>query len=475
MRRLSLVFGAVLVIGCAAVVVVVSVVLAMRYERVAADLDASAAELPRGVRSVLSPSAGTLDHAQVTLVRMTGRSASGGALLVRTDPAQESTAYLGVPPSASVAGVPIRGQAVPELIRRLYYDVDIPVAHVALVDLASIGRLVDALGGIEVHNPRPFHVWMSSSLSWRVPQGIVHLDGRHTVVYLAQGDPHTHRHDAAQERVLTAIVGHALNAGGISQLEHTAAAVSASAATDLTPGDVIGLVWARVETRHLVECTAPQRQPLETTMAHQIIRSFLSQTAPAAGCQTRKTSPPTFLPPKSAVALVASYGRWAFVATAILAALLMAGLVVLLSRLKPAATPAAAASTAHATPTLAMTVPPSTSRWDWRCGLARLRRVQAKRLAQIDSAARTILHQARHVGPTWDWRRGLARLRRFEAKRLAPIGSARTILHKAQSWPGLISHNQRRIRRFLYWHPDLIWAFICVATSFALAILITAA
>ena len=123
----------------------------------------------------------------------------------------------------------------------------------------------------------------------------------------------------------------------------------------------------------------------------------------------------------------------------------------------------------------AVTVPPSTSRWDWRCGLARLRRVQAKRLAQIDSAARTILHQARHVGPTWDWRRGLARLRRFEAKRLASIGSARTILHKAQSWPGLISHNQRRIRRYLYWHPDLIWAFICVATSFALAILITAA
>jgi hypothetical protein len=436
MRRLAQVVGVALMVLSAGAALVF-VVLAMRFDRLSSDVTSSGAGLPRDVRAALQPSPSTLDHAQVTLVRATGRLATGGALLMRTVPSRRTTAYLAIPPSATLAGVRVSSMDVPQLIEQLGRDARIPVGHVALIRLASLSRLVDAIGGIDVRNPSPFRAVVSPSTSWSFPRGTVHLDGRHTVAYLGQGQPHSIRRETAQEQVLRAIIGHAVDPSSISDLQGTAAAIAASAATDLTDADVLGMVWARLESRRLLQCTAAQGRALGASAGRPIVAAFMTPAAtpPATMCGSKALSPAAFLPPKAAVAIVQRYGTWAFVLVAAAAALTMAGISVVLVRPRPA--PAPRVLTA-ASP---------------RVGRARL----------WHAAAAFARETASRAGNAW----AAGRERRAELWAY--------VRHVPGASVAVASRSRMRVGRFFYWHPDAIWAIVSVTLSIGLAVVIASA
>ena len=237
------------------------VVLAVQYHRFSADIKRSEASLPATIRAVLPPSRGTLDQPQVTLVRGSGDLASGGLVLFRTVPDQGTAAFLSVPPSATLDDVHVSRQSIRRLIHVLQARLGIQVAHVAVINLGNVSRLVDGIGGIELRNPAEVELPVSPSRTWRFPAGTLRLNGPHAAVYLRQGAPGSEQRDLAERRVLRAIVGHALEPTSVGDLQATGTAVAHSAVTDLTDADVLGLVWDRLQSQHVVQCTLPGNTP----------------------------------------------------------------------------------------------------------------------------------------------------------------------------------------------------------------------
>jgi anionic cell wall polymer biosynthesis LytR-Cps2A-Psr (LCP) family protein len=165
------------------------VVLAVQYHRFSADIKRSEAPLPATIRAALPPSKGTIDHPQVTLVRGSGGLASGGLVLFRTVPDNGTAAFLSVPPSTILDDVRVSRQSIPRLVHALQARLGIQVAHVAVINLGNVSRLVDGIGGIELRNPTEVQLPVSPSRTWRFPAGTLRLNGPHTAVYLRQGAP----------------------------------------------------------------------------------------------------------------------------------------------------------------------------------------------------------------------------------------------------------------------------------------------
>jgi cell envelope-related transcriptional attenuator-like protein len=332
MRRLGQTLALVVMAVCA-VAAAGFVVLAVQYHRFSAEIQRSEAPLPATIRAALPPSRGTLDHAQVTLVRGSGGLASGGVVLFRTVPGAGTAAFLSVPPSTLVAGRRVSRQSIPRLVHVLRSALGIQVAHVAVINLANISRLVDGIGGIELRNPAVVELPVSPSRTWRFPAGRLRLNGPHTAVYLRQGAPGSDQRDRAERRVLRAIVGHALEPTSVGDLQSTGTAVAHSAVTDLTDADVLGLVWDRLQSRHVVQCTLPENAAAESGTSPSIVAGFLAPDASAsvAGCASAAVAPAPHLPPKLVVAIVQDYGASAFgavAAAAVAMALAMAALFV---------------------------------------------------------------------------------------------------------------------------------------------------
>jgi hypothetical protein len=307
------------------------VVLAVQYQRFSADIRRSEAPLPATIRAVLPPSKGTLDRPQVTLVRGSSGLASGGLVLFRTVPGEGTTASLSVPPSAILDGTRVSRQSIPRLVHILRARLGIQVAHVAVINLANVARLVDGIGGIQLRNPSAVELPISASRSWRFPAGTLRLNGPHTAVYLRQGAPGSEQRDQAERRVLRAIVGHALEPTSVADLQATGTAVAHSAVTDLTDADVLGLVWDRLRSRRVVQCTLPENTAAESGAGPAVVAGFLAPDASvrAAGCRGAAVASTPYLPPKTVVAIVQHYGARAFVvvaAVAVLMALAMAAL-----------------------------------------------------------------------------------------------------------------------------------------------------
>ena len=240
------------------------VVLAVQYHRFSTDIQRSEAPLPATIRASLPPSKGTLDSPQVTLVRGSGGLASGGLVLFRTVPDKGTAAFLSVPPSTVLDGVRVSRQSIPTLVHMLRAALGIQVSHVAVINLGNVSRLVDGIGGIQIRNPAEVELPVSPSRTWRFPAGTLRLNGPHAAVYLRQGAPGSEQRDQAERRVLRAIVGHALEPTSVGDLQATGTAVAHSAVTDLTDADVLGLVWDRLQGRHVVQCTLPENTPAES-------------------------------------------------------------------------------------------------------------------------------------------------------------------------------------------------------------------
>ena len=307
------------------------VVLAVQYHRFSADIKRSEASLPATIRAVLPPSRGTLDQPQVTLVRGSGRPGVGRARPVshRARPGDGRVPL--VPPSATLDDVHVSRQSIRRLIHVLQARLGIQVAHVAVINLGNVSRLVDGIGGIELRNPAEVELPVSPSRTWRFPAGTLRLNGPHAAVYLRQGAPGSEQRDLAERRVLRAIVGHALEPTSVGDLQATGTAVAHSAVTDLTDADVLGLVWDRLQSQHVVQCAAGEYAGgirYRPGRRRRVPRPRRIGSVPA-GCRGTAIASTPYLPPKTVVVIVQHYGAWAFVvvgAAAVLMALAMAAL-----------------------------------------------------------------------------------------------------------------------------------------------------
>ena len=101
--------------------------------------------------------------------------------------------------------------------------------------------------------------------------------------------------------------------------------------TDLTDADVLGLVWDRLQSQHVVQCTLPGNTLAESGTGPGVVAGFLAPdvSARSAGCRGTAIASTPYLPPKTVVVIVQHYGAWAFVvvgAAAVLMALAMAAL-----------------------------------------------------------------------------------------------------------------------------------------------------
>jgi LytR_cpsA_psr family len=410
------------------------VVLAVQYHRFSAEIHRSQAPLPATIQAALAPSKSTLDAPQVTLVRGSGGLASGGLVLYRTVPRSGTSAFLSVPPSATIGGRRVSRQRIPEVVRALKARLGIDVAHVALINLGNVSRLVDGVGGIQLRNPAEIDLPVSPTRTWRFRAGTLRLDGPHTAVYLRQGAAGSEERDAAQRRVLRAIVGHALQPTSVSDLQATGTAVAHAAVTDLTDADVLGLVWDRLRSRHIVQCTLPAETAAES--GGGIVAAFLTPeaAAPPAGCRVTPLSPPAYLPPRAVVVIVQRYGASAFAGVAAVAIAMALALAALFVRMR-VRTPAPATAPGR----------PAVARMADAAG-ARLRRPD-ELSARLARARDALAEWGRAAAP----RRSPPRIRppyRDSGALLLPPGAL-----------GL----RARVRRFAYTHQDALWIAVAAA------------
>jgi hypothetical protein len=303
-----------------------------------------------------------------------------------------------------------------------------------------VSRLVDGIGGIELRNPARLELPVSPSRTWRFPAGTLRLNGPHTAVYLRQGAPGSEQRDRAERRVLRAIVGHALEPTSVADLQSTGTAVAHSAVTDLTDADVLGLVWDRLQSRHVVQCTLPENTAAESGSGPGIVAGFLAPgaSARAAGCAGTTIAPTPYLPPKAVVAIVQHYGASAFAFVAAAAVLMALAMTVLFVRMRVRA-PAPAASTG----------------------------------ARIAGAARTAMRRSEEL-TTRAARAGshLVEWGRTAVPRIRPPERDAGVLALPAEAMGL----RARVRRFAYMHQDALWVGVAatiVATTVA-AVLIAA-
>ena len=75
----------------------------------------------------------------------------------------------------------------PTLINELGFLVGVPIHYYAAIDLQGFRRMVDAVGGVTVDNPRaiddPRYDWLDGTHGFTLPAGKVRLDGRLALAY----------------------------------------------------------------------------------------------------------------------------------------------------------------------------------------------------------------------------------------------------------------------------------------------------
>jgi hypothetical protein len=416
------------------------VVLAVQYHRFSADIERSEAPLPATIRASLPPSKGTLDSPQVTLVQGSGGLASGGLVLFRTVPGEGTAAFLSVPPSTVLDGVRVSRQSIPSLVHVLRTALGIQVSHVAIINLGNVSRLVDGIGGIRLRNPAEVELPVSPSRTWKFPAGTLRLNGPHAAVYLRQGARGSEQRDRAERRVLRAIVGHALEPTSVSDLQATGTAVARSAVTDLTDADVLGLVWDRLQSRHVVQCTLPENTPAESGLGPGIVAGFLAPdaSARAAGCSATAIAATPYLPPKAIVVIVQHYGASAFVFVAAAAVLMAIAMAALFVRMRVRA-PAPAAPPRQQAPS--------------RAG-ARIAGVAGAGMRRSEALT---ARAARAGGSLVEW--GRSTVPRISPPRIRPPHRDSGALVLPVGALGF----RARVRRFAYTHQDAVWVALLAA------------
>ena len=312
--RLIQVSGVLLVVGLCMAAVVLGWV-AYQLRGVSGDISKSQARLPAPVRAALPADAGILDHPQVTLVRYSSGISAGAAVLFSTVPDQNLAAFLTLPPSTQVNSSPLDDLNTRQAIGALRAE-GIRVDHVALIDPARVGPLVDGLGGITVENKATFVALTPDGRELRFGRGKLNLDGNRAQAYV---DAATTREqlEIASDAVLAGIVHKVLAPAGFERMQTMGGVLADSASTDLTAADVVGLVELRQRGGAALRCQVPRHTQISEQRA--TVNRFLGKPAnPSALCRARHVDAAALVPPVTVVRVVQHYGWHLFVAAALL-------------------------------------------------------------------------------------------------------------------------------------------------------------
>jgi LCP family protein required for cell wall assembly len=236
-----------------------------------------------------------------------GTSRSDSIMLVRSDPSRGRMVELSIPRDLRV-DIPGHGQdkinaayslgGPPLAIRtvRRLLGPDVPINHVALVGFAGFRKLVDALGGVTVDNPRKIVSNSFDGHRWRFGKGRIHLDGRHALAYARVRDNTLDPSDSdvsrggRQQRVLSGIARELVSPSTLLRLPSVGRAIAEPLATDLTAAELLGLGWRKFRASHTVHCRlggAPETigggsYLIGAEENRQVVGMFLGRSAPLA-------------------------------------------------------------------------------------------------------------------------------------------------------------------------------------------------
>ena len=272
LRRLA---GGVIVLAVAGVVGAAG----WGYHNLANDLDASNNRVDPAVEQQLASGGSMASDSEVTAITATG--ASGGqrgvsAVLVATRPGHDQMATLSVP---RFTGIRTPGRTETQTLNSIYQKGGIPAAvravsralhtpinHIVSIEPTRVSALVDGLGGITLVNPIELTIPpQGGGPGGHFVKGRIHLNGAQAAVYMRSGPVDDATDDRAQSarqaRVLGAIVNQMLGVP-VSQAPDAAAAMLHDTTSDLSQGDVLGLVWLRFHTSSVNQCAVPPQGQL---------------------------------------------------------------------------------------------------------------------------------------------------------------------------------------------------------------------
>ena len=249
------------------------------YHNLANDLDASNNRVDSAVEQQLASGGSMASDSQVTMI--TGTGVSGGqrgmsAVLVATRPGHDQMATLSVPrftvirkpggtETPTLNSIYQKG-GIPAAIRAVSQALHTPINHIVSIEPTRVSALVDGLGGITLFNPTELTIPpRGGGPGGHFVKGRIHLNGAQAAVYMRSGPVDVATDDRAQSarqtRVLGAIVNQMLGVP-VSQAPDAAAAMLHDTASDLSQGDVLGLVWLRFHTSSVNQCAVLPRGQL---------------------------------------------------------------------------------------------------------------------------------------------------------------------------------------------------------------------
>ena len=236
---------------------------------------------PSARRALAPPPGSLLTYATNTLVLGAdvgrgwkdrgGRGRSDSIMLIRTDPDENRIAYLSIPRDLRVE-IPGRGAdkinaayalGGPALaIETVESFTGLDVNHVVVVDFRAFEHVVDAVGGITIHNPKPvlsnpFDCPRKTAEAcetfkgWRFPQGEIELGGRRALIYSRirenQLDPNESdiTRGERQQRVIQGLGDEIVSVRGFVRMPFIGDDIVKPLATDLSTGELFQLAWVR--------------------------------------------------------------------------------------------------------------------------------------------------------------------------------------------------------------------------------------
>jgi len=200
-----------------------------------------------------------------------GRGRSDSIMIIRTDPDDHRISYVSLPRDLRVeipghgadkinAAYAIGGPAL--AIQTVENLTGLPLNHVIVVDFATFKEVIDAVGGITIHNPEPV---LSNAFDcpftgaercsrfrgWRFKQGEIELDGRRALIYARirenQLDPSESdvTRGERQQRVLQGLTDEILGVSGFLRMPFIGDDIVQPLATDLSTNELLGFTWVR--------------------------------------------------------------------------------------------------------------------------------------------------------------------------------------------------------------------------------------
>jgi cell envelope-related transcriptional attenuator-like protein len=305
--RLLRLSGVMLVVGLALSAGVVAWI-AYVLHGLTTDIATSQSSVPSAVTRVLPTGTDILDHPQVIMVRYSSGVSRTAAVLVSTVPDRRLVAFLTLPPSTSLGtSEPLGSYSTPDAIKALKSD-RITVTHVALIQPQKIAPLVDALGGVTVHNPLDFTVQTKLGANVHFPRGEDRLDGQRAALYVEAATTNEHL-ETASAALLAGVVRGMVTDVPVGRIRGIADAMAGSVSSDLSDADVLGLVEMRLRGGELLQCRAFRGEPLTEAANQQAIERFLGVPGATGGrCTARHVNATTGAPPTAIVNVVRHYG-----------------------------------------------------------------------------------------------------------------------------------------------------------------------